>query len=53
MTTFTLINHVLGLTATVQAKDKYRAKCAASRMYRDSYHDVKGSPNSPFHWSIA
>ena len=53
MNNFTLTNRVLGLTVTVQAKDIFRAKCAASRAYRESYPDVKGSPNSPFHWSVA
>ena len=52
MSTFTLRNNMLGLTVTVQAKDKYFAKCKASDAHRATYPDVKGSPNSPFHWCL-
>ena len=51
MNTYTLYNRILGLTVTVQAKDKNFAKITASRVHRDTYAgNVKGSPNSPFHW---
>ena len=53
MDTFTLKNHTLGLTVTVQAVDKYRAKCVASRIHRAMDPDIKGSLNSPFYWSVA
>ena len=53
MATFTLKNHTLGLTVTVQAADKYRAKCLASKVHRAMYPDIKGSLNSPFYWSVA
>ena len=52
MKTFTLTNRNTGKTCTVQAIDSIKAKFIAAKLYRDVYPDVKGSPNSVFHWCV-
>lgn len=53
MNAYTLTNKRTNRTVTVLAQDVYRAKIQASALHHVEYPDVKGSPNSPFHWSVS
>ena len=50
MNTYTLSNNTINEVVTVHAESLIKAKFKAAAMFRGTYPDVKGSPNSVFLW---
>ena len=50
MNTYTLRNNTINEVVTVHAESLIKAKFKAAAMFRGTYPDVKGSPNSVFLW---